>query len=81
MQDTSSQDNILKPEHWKVWLAIGAVGLVATFAGAVLFGVRPIDALTLKNDALAPFVIFDLVLIASGIVQASRHAISRRGRN
>ena len=71
-QAVSREDAIVDPKYWKAWLAIAAIGLVATLIVAALFGAGPIDVLLLRNSAVAPFIIVDYVLLAGGVVQAVR---------
>jgi hypothetical protein len=78
MRETVSRDEIfLNPKYWKVWLVVAAIGLIATFLVAALFGIGPIEVLLLKEPSLAPFTIFDYVIFGYGTLQAARWLRSR----
>ena len=79
MRETVSRDeNILDPKHWRAWLTVAAVGLVATLAVGALVGIGPVEVLLLKESAIAPFTIFDYVLFGYGAFQASRMWLKSR---
>ena len=72
-----SEDKFLQPSGWWGWILAFAIGTAVTVAVSLVFGISPVDALLLKEIALAPFVIVDYVLGAFGLRLALRHFLGR----
>ena len=79
MREALSQDAVvLDPKHWKVWVLLGLLGIVASVITGLFFGIGPVDVLLLHPNAFPIFTIVDYVLIAYGIVQLGRFVRGRK---